>query len=99
MLKKGNGGRGEAGAAEIEVEAPARVGRPPHEPTDRQREQVQGLAALWVPQRAIASFLGISENTLRKRYPDELERGAALGDIAFGNCFRAKLEAGDTGSW
>lgn len=96
MLKKGNGGRGEAGAAEEEAEAPARVGRPPHEPTYRQREQVEGLAALWVPQRAIAAFLGISENTLRKHYPDELDRGAALGDIALGNCFRAKLEAGDT---
>jgi hypothetical protein len=96
VLKKGNGGRGEAGAAEMEAEAPARVGRPPHEPTDRQREQVQGLAALWVPQRAIASFLGISENTLRRHYPDELEHGAALGDIALGTCFRAKLEAGDT---
>ena len=46
-----------------------------HEPTDDLRRQVRNLAALGVPHREIAPFVGISPPTLRKHYAVELQRG------------------------
>jgi hypothetical protein len=46
-----------------------------HQPTDDLRRQVRSLAALGVPHREIAPFIGISPPTLRKHYPEELQRG------------------------
>ncbi len=47
-----------------------------HEPTDEDREMVEAMAAFGVPQADIAKVLRLSENTLRKHYPDELEMGS-----------------------
>jgi DNA-binding transcriptional ArsR family regulator len=55
----------------------AKIGRPPHQPTDKLRGQVEGMAGVGSPRDEIALVLGISENTLRKHYAHELEVGLA----------------------
>lgn len=50
-------------------------GRPKHEPTDELRAKVEAWAAVLVPRERIARMVGISENSLRKHYAPELERG------------------------
>lgn len=52
-------------------------GRPPFEPTEEQRRIVNVMAAGGFQQLAIASALGISDNTLRKYFAEELEAGGA----------------------
>lgn len=47
-----------------------------HEPTDGTRAQVFALSSFGVPQNDIASFLGMSDDTLRKHYSDELRRAS-----------------------
>ena len=48
-----------------------------HEPTDRQRAEVEAYAAVGVPQEDIARLIGISKPTLYDRYRDELDLGKA----------------------
>lgn len=50
-------------------------GRPPHEPTDASRRQVEAMAGYGIPQEQIALSLDITENTLRKYYRRELDLG------------------------
>lgn len=45
-----------------------------HEPTKETRAQVYALSSFGVPQNDIANFLGMSDDTLRKHYADELRR-------------------------
>lgn len=55
----------------------ARVGRPPHQPTDRTRAQVRAFAGYGLPYRQIATLLGIGVNTLQDHYGADLEAGEA----------------------
>lgn len=52
-------------------------GRPPFQPTEEQRRIVNVMAAGGFQQVAIAHALGISDNTLRKYFAEELEVGGA----------------------
>lgn len=52
-----------------------RPGRPTYEPTDKERAQVKMLAAFGVPHFDMCKLLAISEPTLRKHFPSELELG------------------------
>jgi len=52
------------------------MGRRAHGPDDRDRRQVEALAAYGVPERDIARVVGIDPKTLRKHYRDELDLGA-----------------------
>jgi len=45
-----------------------------HEPTDETRAQVFALSSFGVKQDDISEFLGLSDDTLRKHYADELRR-------------------------
>ena len=47
---------------------PAKVGRPPHVPTEALRKQVEAMASFGVPQDAIADVLGIAIRTLTNHY-------------------------------
>jgi hypothetical protein len=47
-----------------------------HVPTDETRAQVYALSSFGVKQDDIGGFLGISDDTLRKWYPDELARAS-----------------------
>lgn len=51
------------------------AGRTEYKPTDVQRKRVQDLAACGATQLDIALDLGISNNTLRKHFADDLRKG------------------------
>ena len=51
-------------------------GRPPYQPTDKERAQVKTLAGLGIPHTDIARVMQIAEMKLRKYYSLELEVGS-----------------------
>lgn len=52
-----------------------KAGRPPHEPTDAERRQVESMAGYGIPAADIAMSLQISRPTLLKHYRRELDMG------------------------
>jgi hypothetical protein len=50
-------------------------GRPPHEPSEKDRKTVESMAGYGIPPDDIARVIGISAPTLRKWYSHELETG------------------------
>ena len=54
----------------------AKVGRPPHVPTDETRKLVESLSGFGIPQAEIARLVGIDPKTLRFHYEDQLDLGA-----------------------
>lgn len=52
-----------------------------HTPDDTSRAKVEALAQ-YLTQEQVATHLGISENTLRRHYRDELDRGALRANNA-----------------
>lgn len=52
--------------------------RKPHEPTEKDRKQVTLMAGIGLKHDQIAKIIGISDETLRKYYTDELEVSAAM---------------------
>jgi hypothetical protein len=50
-------------------------GRPPHEPSEKDRKQVEAMASYGIPGKDIARVLNISEPTLLKWYRYELDTG------------------------
>ena len=54
------------------LEEPDKGGRPPFEPTDKQRREVAIAAGGGMTHEQIAAALGISPPTLRKHFPQEL---------------------------
>lgn len=63
-------------ATAIVVEEPGKPGRPEFEPTQRQRDDVKLWASDdWTEDR-MAAQLGISRNTLRKHFAEEIQFGA-----------------------
>ena len=61
-----------------------RTGRPPFEPTNEQRKQVQRLKLLGTTHELVAAMLDVSLPTLRKHFHHELEHSTAelLSNIA-----------------
>lgn len=57
-------------------------GRPPHEPTEATRKQVETMAGFGVPAKDIGQTLGISDVTLRKHYRDEIDLGTIKANSA-----------------
>lgn len=55
-------------------------GRPRYDPTDKERWQVEAMAAYGIPQSEIAAKLGISEPTLRKAFERELMTGSVTAN-------------------
>lgn len=47
--------------------------KPPHEPTDKTRAEVEALKSFGVPQSDIARYIGIDPKTLRLHYRDEID--------------------------
>ena len=52
-------------------------GRPPFEPTDKDRRVVEMMAGWAIPEDRIAKVLAIDPKTLRKHFGEELEVGHA----------------------
>jgi hypothetical protein len=63
--------------------------------TEALREKVRHLAGLGVPQDDIAKIVGCSPKTLRKRFRDELDRGAAEANAVIAGCLFAAARAGN----
>ena len=57
-------------------------GRPPHQPTARDRRAVETLAAHGIPTGQIAAALQIGVATVYRHYRAEIERGAAKVEAA-----------------
>ncbi len=53
------------------------MGRLALQPTDSDRAQVKRLSGLGLTQDQISTHMGISDDTLRKYYPEELKKGVA----------------------
>lgn len=69
-----------------------------HEPTEDMRKTVTDYAAVGVPQDDIALLCGISKNTLRKHYEDELKFGGIKANAAVAGALYNKAMKGDTTS-
>lgn len=67
-----------------------------HEPTSEQRTIVQMGAALGLPQVEIAREIGISDESLRKYYRDELDQGMFKANMKVGGALFNKAIGGDT---
>lgn len=59
---------------------PRKGGRPPYQPTEKDRGTVQTMTAYGIPQDEIGAVLGISHVTLRKYYAREIAVGATLAN-------------------
>lgn len=73
-------------------------GRPPHEPTEKDRELVRLWAADGRPIDDIAEGIGISPNTLVKHYREELDEAedlliAKVKGFLFKNCEEGNVTA------
>lgn len=68
---------------------PNKGGRPPHEPSPKDRQMVEVMAGFGFPQEKIGMVMGIDRATLNKHYPEELQRGAATVEAKLaGNLLR-----------
>ena len=84
-----------AAAADAQDAAKRPRGRPPHEPTDEQRRQVEVMARRFMPQEAIAAVIGISDDTLRRHYDAELRRGDGLGCLKLATKYEGLVDSGN----
>lgn len=58
------------------------MGRPPHEPTDRNRGFVQAAIMGGIPQSEVAAALEISVNTLKKYYAEQIDGSVTRANAA-----------------
>jgi hypothetical protein len=73
------------------------IGRPPHAPTDQTRRLVEMMSGCGIPQMQIALSVGISDETLRKYYRQELDLGAIVANAKVAETlFRQATEEGNT---
>lgn len=72
------------------------ITKPPHAPTDTQRQTVQMHTMVGTTQADVAQILGIDEKTLRKHYRDELDLSKAKANATIGGALFNKAKGGDT---
>jgi hypothetical protein len=72
------------------------VGRPEHEPTPRNRTIVQVMHAHGIPYHIIAHSIGITANTLRKHYREDLRDARLKTEAAMGAVI---VNAARSGVW
>ena len=73
-------------------------GRPPFEPTDAERKQVESMSGFGVPISQISSLIrdGIDDDTLKKHFKSELINGKAKANSQIGQTLFQKAKGGDT---
>src|SRR3982751_7044525 len=71
------------------------MARKAHAPTPESRKQVETMSGLLLPHDDIASILGISDETLRKHYRAELDRGRAKGNLTITERLHKKAKDGN----
>jgi hypothetical protein len=77
------------------------VGRPPLQPTEDERKQVEAMAGYGVPFEMIASLIrgGIDADTLNKHFKSELQQGKAKACAKVGqSLFQMATSGNDTGA-
>jgi len=70
--------------------------KPPHSPTDAQRQTVQLHTTVGTTQAVISQILGIDLKTLRKYYREELDVSKAKANATIGGALFNKAKGGDT---
>ena len=73
-------------------------GRPPYEPNDRDRRTVKSMAR-FVTHDEIALVLGISDETMRKYYRQELDTAKTEADVAVGQSLILQAVGGPDQDW
>ena len=71
------------------------AGRPPHEPTRDSRRLVEHHAATGTLHQQIAKLVGVSLNTLKKYYAEELELGLARANAVISGTLFAEAKKGN----
>lgn len=74
------------------------LGRKPHAPTKEQRDQVEAMSAVGIPQKSIALVLDIHIETLEKYYRAELDKAAIVANAKIGGQLYKKAMSGDVTS-
>jgi len=74
----------------------AKMGRPPYEPTDADREVAKRLSALGTTYEDIAKKLKISSDTLVKYYGQELEEGRIDANASIAGTLFSQAKKGNT---
>jgi hypothetical protein len=80
-------------------QAKGSVGRPPHEPNDKDRDFVITMVAHGVGHDEIARVIGISDVTLRKYYNEVLETGLVRAHAAVGHSLFLNAVGGVERDW
>lgn len=75
-----------------------KAGRPPYLPTATTRNQVYELSKVGTRYEDIAFMLSISDDTLRKYYKPELEKGRIEANAVIAGTLYEKARQGDTAS-
>lgn len=73
-------------------------GPQPYVPTAAERRQVEHYVSIGYTQEQIAGLIGICEQTLRVRFPDELKNGGLKVNSQIGGKLFQKAMGGDTAS-
>jgi hypothetical protein len=69
-------------------------GTPPFVPTEDQRKLVK-QASIFMTNAQVADFIGISETTLKKYFPEELKLGAKQANINVGSALYKSAMGGN----
>ena len=70
----------EPGAKMVEIKK--KVGRPPHQPTDRTKHLVEEAVGMGLEQVKIAQLMDIAPKTLRRCYRYELDVGVIKANLS-----------------
>lgn len=87
-----------AGELRVDGKPALKCGARAYEPQAAQRQQVEQLAGIGVPQKQIATILGIDHKTLLKYYETELDVGSAKATASVAGKLYSRAMAGDVGS-
>jgi len=72
------------------------MARPPYQPTDNNRRQVESWSGVGITQEQMAALLEIDVDTLVKYYRKEIDQGKAKACASIGSSFYQKAKDGDT---
>lgn len=78
------------------AEMEKRKGRPGKKYDPETAEKIREFIANGLRQEDIANFIGMSENTMRRLYKNDLVRGAALANSTVGKKLFEQCQKGDT---
>ena len=73
-------------------------GRPPYQPNEKDRSTVRSMAP-FINQDDIARTIGISDDTLRKYYREELDSAKVRADAAVGQSLLMQAVGGVEQNW